>query len=244
MGATVTILGTGTCQLQKERMASSVLLELGDLKLVFDFGRGISQRLTELNLKQDDIRNIYLSHFHPDHVSDLIPFLQAARHSRIDPRKLDLHIYGPPGLKVMLMRLLSLFGNDDLLSKEYDIQLHEMGAGKFNINRQEFEMVSLPPAGNHGLKFETSGKLCAITGDINYDQGVVDFLKGCDLAIIDSGHSTDDEILNLAVQSQAKTFVCSHLYRELDEKIFANAAVSRGYRGKFVVANDLMKFDL
>ena len=244
MSAKITILGSGTCQLEKDRMASSVLIELGDLKLVFDFGRGVSQRITELGLKQDDVRNVFLSHFHPDHISDLIPFLHAACWSRIDKRKLDLHIYGPPGVKVMMMRLLSLFGGDDILSKEYDIQLHEISAGKFSINRQEFEMLYLPPASNHGLRFESSGKICVLTGDSHFHDALVDALRGVDLAVIDSGHLSDDEILNLAVQSQARIIVCSHQYRELDEKVLGMAATSRGYRGKIVLARDLESFNL
>lgn len=243
MSAKITVLGSGTCQLQKERMASSLLIELGDLKLVFDFGRGVAQRVTELGLKQDDIRNIYLSHFHIDHISDLLPYLHAARYSRTDPRKLDLHIYGPRGLKGMLMRLMSLPADDNFFTGEYDIHLHE-SAGKIVINRQEFEMAPLAPAGNHGLRFETGGKICALTGDSHFHEDLLGFLRGVDLAVIDSGHITDDEILQVAVQSQPRVLVCSHLYRELDEKTLGMTALGRGYRGKLVVARDLMTFEL
>lgn len=240
----ITLLGTGTCQIQKERMASSVLIEIGDLRVVHDFGRGISQRLFERNLKQDDVRNIVLSHFHPDHLSDLIPFIQAACWSRIDPRSLDLHIYGPKGTKVQIMRLLSLFEVDNIQSEKWDTHIHEIRSEKFTINRQEFSLISLPPAGNHGLKFECSGKVYAITGDSNFHQEEIEFLKGVDLAVIDSGHLTDDEILQLAVASQAKVIVCSHLYRELDDTVLNLAGKSRGYRGKFIVPHDMISFDL
>ncbi|MEE8278853.1 MAG: MBL fold metallo-hydrolase, partial [Thermoanaerobaculia bacterium] len=80
------LLGTGTCQLEAERTASSVLIELGDLRLVYDFGRGVTRRLAQLDLRQDEIEHVVISHFHPDHVSDLIPYLHAASHSPIDPR--------------------------------------------------------------------------------------------------------------------------------------------------------------
>ena len=46
------LLGTGTCQLEEHRAASAVLLEMGDLRLVFDFGRGVATRLTGLGLKE------------------------------------------------------------------------------------------------------------------------------------------------------------------------------------------------
>lgn len=244
MASKITILGSGTCQLQTERMASSLLVELGEMRLVFDFGRGISNRLSGLGLKQDDIRNIYLSHYHLDHISDLIPYLHAARYSRIDPRKIDLHIYGPAGLRVMMMRLLSLSSDDVLTSSTYDIHLHEISGSKMSVNRQEFDLVSLPPAGNHGLRFESNGKICAFTGDSHFHGDLINFVKAADLAIIDSGHITDGEILEVAAQAQPKLLVCSHLYRELDEKALGLAATGRGFRGTLAVAKDLMTFDL
>ena len=74
----ITLLGTGTCQIQRHRMASSILVEFDTFRLLYDCGRGITQRLLELNLQNNDIQQIVLSHFHPDHISDLIVFLHAA----------------------------------------------------------------------------------------------------------------------------------------------------------------------
>ena len=119
------LLGTGTCQLQLHRMASAVLIELEGLRLVFDFGRGIAHRLVELGLRQDDVEHIVLSHFHPDHFSDLVPFLHAAAWSRTDPRKRDLHVYGPAGLERRLDGLLELFGRDALGRPCWALRLHE-----------------------------------------------------------------------------------------------------------------------
>ena len=244
MSAQITLLGTGTCQIQRDRMASSVLIELGDTRVVFDIGRGVTQRLCEHGLKTDDVRNIVLSHFHPDHVSDLIPFLHAAAWSREDPRKMDLHIYGPRGVKVQVMRILSLFGEDDLERENYDVLIHEVTSDKFAVNRQEFEFHSLPPSNNHGIKFSVNGKTVAITGDSHFHDDLISFLKGTDIAVIDSGHLSDDEILNAAVRSQAKTIICSHLYRELDQEVLSLAGKSRGFNGKFIVPKDLMSFPL
>ena len=84
------ILGTGTCQIQRERMASSVLIDLGETKILYDIGRGICQRIIEAGYKLSETDHIILSHFHPDHFSDLIPFLHASSYSKIEPRTHDL----------------------------------------------------------------------------------------------------------------------------------------------------------
>lgn len=239
------LLGTGTCQLQGHRMASSVLLELGDLRIVFDFGRGVSGRLAGLGLRQDDVRHVVLSHFHPDHLSDLVPYLHAACWSREDPRTADLHIWGPPGLEVQLMRLLSLFDADTLVRRDrFAVHLHEVGAGPFTVEGRELLFADLPPAGNHGLKLRHGARTCALTGDSSFHEQEVQFLAGADLAVIDAGHLEDEEILALAAAAQPDLLVCSHLYCELDEADLADRARRRGFRGRLVVGEDLMDFPL
>ena len=240
----IVLLGTGTCQLQQDRMASSVLIELDGLRLVFDFGRGIAQRLTQIGLRQDDIEHVVLSHFHPDHLSDLIPFLQAASWSRIDPRQRDLHIYGPLGVEVQLMRLLGLFGPDQLTREHFRVRLHEVRTHRIDIGEHRFEFGDLPPAGNHGLKFSHGGKTYAMTGDSSFHDQEITFLNEVDLAIIDAGHLDDREIVELAVRSKAHQIVCSHLYRELDIQALNQQAQDSGYRGRLVLGHDLMSFEL
>ncbi len=240
----IVLLGTGTCQLQTHRMASSVLVEVAGLRVVYDLGRGIATRLAEIGLRQDDVEHIVLSHYHPDHLSDLIPYCQAGAWSQIDPRTKDLHIYGPIGLEVQLMRLLSLFGPDTLVREHYRIHLHEIRADRFSIDAREFGFCDLPPADNRGLEFEHAGSTYALTGDAHYHEQLVDFLRRAELAVIDAGHPSDDEILELAARTQVPRIVCSHLYRELDEEKLNAAARAKGYTGRLLVAEDLMTFEL
>ncbi len=243
-GGQLRLLGTGTCQLQPERAASSVLVEWPDLRLVFDFGRGIAVRLSELGYCQDDIEHVVLSHFHPDHLSDLIPYLHAACWSQIDPRHRDLHIYGPPGLEVQLMRLLSLFGPHDLSRPErFRVHLHEIADpsqkdGCFEIEGHSFDFVDLPPAGNHGLRFELQGHTCALTGDSHFHDAEVEFLRGVDLAVIDSGHLSDTELVALAVRAAPTVLVCSHLYREVDAAELQAQASRCGFAGTILRGED------
>jgi ribonuclease BN (tRNA processing enzyme) len=244
------LLGTGTCQLEADRMASSALVELADLRLVFDFGRGVATRLAGLGLRQDDVEHVVLSHFHPDHLSDLIPYLHGACWSQVDPRHRDLHVYGPIGLEVQLMRLLSLFGADTLERRErFRVVLHEIRGEEIRIEGREaqvhtFTFGDLPPASNHGLKWKHKGRTYVLTGDSHFHDQQVEFLRGVDLAIIDSGHLTDEEIVELAVRSHVSRIVCSHLYRELDVRELGAQATSGGFTGEILLATDLMNFDL
>ena len=83
-----------------------------------------------------------------------------------------------------------------------------------------------------------------LTGDSFFHDEEVAFLSEVDVAVIDAGHSNDEEIVRLAVASQARTMVCSHLYRDIDAASLQLQAEQRGYRGMFVVGHDLMSFAL
>jgi ribonuclease BN (tRNA processing enzyme) len=244
MADSITLVGTGTCQLETERMASSVLIEMEGRRVLFDCGRGVTLRLAELGLRNDDIEHIVLSHFHPDHLSDLIPLLQAASWSRTDPRARDLHIYGPAGVKLQMERICALFEGDALLNGSFQLKVHEHQGGTLEIAGSLFEAAPLPPVENHGLKFSCRGKIYAVTGDSYFHEAEVEFLREVDLAIIDSGHISDEEIVELARQAQMKLIVCSHLYRRLDQSELQERARKAGYLGQLVVGRDRMRFEL
>ena len=242
--SSITLLGTGTCQVEHERRASSVLLDLDGRPILFDCGHGIVQRLLEAGVQHNQLNHIILSHFHPDHVSDLIPLLHAGAWSRRDPPRTNLHIYGPAGTQKLVDGLMSVFGASSFTQPSYAVQVHEVMEGPFEIGTHHFEFISLPPANNHGLRFTWNGKRYAITGDSHFHEQEIAFLSQVDLAIIDSGHLEDAEIVKLAAQSQAKVIVCSHLYRELDAINLQSQASDAGYRGTIVIGRDFMSFVL
>ena len=242
--SSITLLGTGTCQIEPGRRASSVLIRLDDTPVLFDCGHGVVQRLLEVGVRHNELNHVVVSHFHPDHVSDLVPFLHAGAWSRRDPRTTDLHIYGPPGIQQFIDGLKNIFGASALQQPIYDILVHEVARERFSIGPYDFDFISLPPSGNHGLRFTWRDRQYAITGDSNFHEKEVAFLKHVELAIIDSGHIEDDEIVQLAAASQVKTMVCSHLYREIDAQSLQTLAEKAGYVGTIMVGRDLMSFVL
>lgn len=240
----MTLLGTGTCQIEHERRASSVLLALDDLPILFDCGHGVVQRLLEVGIRPNQLEHVVLSHFHPDHVSDLVPLLHAGAWSRRDPRSNDLHIYGPTGTQKLIDGFISIFGHTALQKPSYTLHVHEVTDEHFTVGEHEFDFINLPPANNHGLRFTWNGKTYTITGDSNFHEQEIAFLAGVDLAIIDSGHLSDEEIVELAARSQAECIVCSHLYREIDAARLQQRARQQGYQGTILVGCDLMTFAL
>ena len=240
----ITLLGTGTSQITLERRASSVLIELDDTKILFDCGHGVLQRLLEIGVHPNNINHIILSHFHPDHVSDLIPFFHTGAKEKYNPRTTDLHVYGPPGVHSFIDKVENLFKPRTFRLPSYDIVVHEIDEEDFRIGPYSFEFVSLPPEGNHGLRFNWHGRSFAITGDSYFQQLEIDFLRNVYLAIIDAGHLEEDHIVQLAVASQAKFIICSHIFKEINSSYLQELARAGGYRGNIIVGYDLMSLPL
>lgn len=240
----LTLLGTGTCQLQAERKASSVLIQLEGTNIIYDFGRGIAQRTVDVGLKHDDIEHIVISHFHPDHFSDLIPYFHSALWSKIDNRSKDINIYGPIGIEARIDAILEHFVTAVNKVNKFEVKVHTIEEGEFEIDGYSFEAKILQPADNHGIKFSIDGKVIALTGDSEFHQEEVEFLKGVDVAVFDAGHISKEEIVGLAVNTQVGKLVCSHQYYELDQRELQKEADSKGYKGEIIVGEDLMEFNL
>jgi ribonuclease BN (tRNA processing enzyme) len=231
----LTILGSGTCNLIANKAAASVLIEKNSMRLVYDFGRGVATRLAECGLKQDDVEYIFISHFHPDHVTDLYPYLHAASWSHVDSRTKDLTIYGPKGTEEFLKKMFSIFGQNQL-SRNFTVHVRDV-EGEINIAGETISVEDLQHS--HGLRINK----IAIAGDASLNDSLVRLLNSTELAVFDAGHLTDKEICELATATQVEKLICSHQYRVLDEVKLNASAKKMGFDGTLVVANDFMKFE-
>ena len=63
----VTLLGAGAPDPSIDRFGPSTLVEAGSEKLLFDAGRGVSQRLWQLHMPLGQVNVLFLTHLHSDH---------------------------------------------------------------------------------------------------------------------------------------------------------------------------------
>lgn len=63
----VTLLGTGNPRPVMSRFGPSILVEAGKEKLIFDCGRGATQRLYQLKIPFTEVTGLFLTHLHSDH---------------------------------------------------------------------------------------------------------------------------------------------------------------------------------
>src|SRR5438874_11023215 len=64
----VTLLGTGTPFPSAERFGSAILVEVAGKKLLFDCGRGVVIRLTQVRVNPKDLDGLFFTLLHSDYV--------------------------------------------------------------------------------------------------------------------------------------------------------------------------------
>src|SRR4030042_1653062 len=99
----LTLLGTGGPTPVMERFGLSILVEAGEEKLLIDAGRGAIQRLMQLKQPIREVRSIFLTHLHSDHIVGL-PDLWLTGWLNGRPET-PLRVWGPRGTRDMMKYL-------------------------------------------------------------------------------------------------------------------------------------------
>lgn len=120
MDLAVTFLGTGGSVPSARRSTASVLVARGGERLLFDCGEGTQRQMQRsLGLVQAD--EIYLTHFHADHVLGIPGLLKTYD---LTDRQVPLKIYGPPGLTELFQVFSPLIGR-----LGFSLDLVQLGPG-------------------------------------------------------------------------------------------------------------------
>ena len=199
-------------------------VDCGTALAVFDAGSGLAG-LGEWMVRPDGPRraDIFLSHLHLDHVQGLVSFRPLFFPSR------EIHLYGRPGLRAALDKLLSPpwwpVGLGDFPA---EVHIHELGPGG---------MASLPsgasaeaiegrhPNGCLYYRLEGGGRRMVYALDCEPDgetaQRLADFAQGADLLVWDAnfveadfkpgwGHSTWRQGAEIARAAGVKRVLMAH----------------------------------
>ncbi|HVY77773.1 MAG TPA: ribonuclease Z [Solirubrobacterales bacterium] len=121
MDLSAVFLGTGGSVPSARRSTASVLLVRGGRRLMFDCGEG-TQRQLQRSLGLTQVDEIYLTHFHADHILGLPGLLKTYD---LTGREEPLTIFGPRGLRDLFKTLGRLIGRTD-----YGIDLVELDPGE------------------------------------------------------------------------------------------------------------------
>src|ERR1700709_27528 len=138
MDLEVSFLGTGASVPSARRSTAAVLVARGGDRLLFDCGEG-TQRQMQRSLGLVQVDEIYLTHFHADHMLGLPGLLKTYD---LHDREAPLRVFGPPGLTELFTVLRPLIGR-----LRYPLELGELKAGE-TVDHDEYVVEGYEAAHN------------------------------------------------------------------------------------------------
>jgi ribonuclease Z len=175
------------------RFGPSILVEAGKQKLLFDCGRGATQRLYQLQIPFNDISALFLTHLHSDHTVG-IPDLWLT--GWVMGRSTSLPVWGPSGTKAMMKHLQQAYAFDIHIRRDVDTKLP--GAGVQVVAKDIEEGVVYNNAGvkvtaflvDHGeikpafgYRVDYGGHSVTLSGDTRPSENLIKFAQGTDVLV-------------------------------------------------------------
>ncbi|WP_194767419.1 ribonuclease Z [Tamlana sp. I1] len=122
----LSILGCYSATPRTLNNTTSQVLEINNHMFLIDCGEGTQVELRKHKIKFNRIKHIFISHLHGDHFFGLVGLISTFR---LLTRETDLHIYGPKGIKeivVLQMKLADSWTN-------YNLYFHELTSSESEL---------------------------------------------------------------------------------------------------------------
>jgi len=113
------ILGCHSATPLENAHTTSQVLEIKDHLFLIDCGEGTQIQLRHQQIKFSRIKHIFISHLHGDHFYGLVGLISTFR---LLGRTVDLHVYGPKGIKEIITLQLKLANS----WTNYNLFFHEL----------------------------------------------------------------------------------------------------------------------
>ncbi len=217
------IIFLGTGNFATTRRCTSFVV---DQQILFDVGYGTVNALIDNNLDTKDIRYLLISHFHGDHIGDIIHFITR----RIAKKETDLplQIIAPKGAKKIIGKYLEAHFADDMadISKlvplyestiENILEIDEGQQYKDNlVTIDPFYVQHSPNA--QGYIINIKDKTIGCSGDTEMCNALLRQIKNADTWIINCSHKDGEnkrnmsasEIVKIATENPERKFYGVH----------------------------------
>lgn len=250
-----TVLGSGTGWPRLKRGAPGYLLEAGGENILFDLGPGTIYRLLKVGLTLPEIDGFFLSHFHPDHVTDLIPFFFATRYALGYQRTKPFWLIAGEGFSRFHQGLREAFGHW-VDPPEGLIEVIELSTSYPSaLLRPPFEIRATPVEHNPeslAFRIEYQGKSLVYSGDTDFSPALIELAREADLLVLECaapegakvpGHLTPSLAGQIAGQARVKRLLLTHFYPPCDEADLISPCAAF-YSGEILLAEDFMSLEL
>jgi ribonuclease BN (tRNA processing enzyme) len=243
----LTVIGSGTGVPSVRRGAPSLAVKAGGRLLVLDLGSGTLRSLVRLGLDFSAIDVMALTHLHPDHVGDLVPFLFATRYSLGYTRQKPFTLLAARGFARFHRGLHEAFG--EWVSPPPGLMNVKELAPEAPDAWQDGDLVIRSGPTNHtagslAFRVEAEGRSVVYSGDTDESDSLVELARGADLLVLECsnpfkvpGHLTPGEAGRLAARAGAARLLLTHFYPPCDE-VDVVALAAREFPGEVIRAED------
>lgn len=242
------VLGSGTALSRGPRTPAGYAARIGEETLLFDCGPATLLRMGEAGIDFEKLTRVFVTHFHPDHVSDLGPMLFARNIPGVDCSP-ELSVWGPRGIEEHHAGLRALYG-DWVCGRSYRLEVRafpgELRHGTWTVRSRE---VDHGP-GALAYRIEADGRSIVYSGDTGYCEAIVDLCRGADLAVLECS-LPDDRVTDnhlspslcgrIAAEAGVGRLMLTHLYPACESIDAASIAGAAGFEGPIEVAEDLAR---
>ncbi len=229
--AKIKFIGTGSARTNLKRFHTSFFISSSDSNILIDCGDGLSRKLKELGFVLNAIKNILISHLHPDHFAGLASLIVQMK---LQKRTEQLNII----IQKDLVEFLDKFFKQ--------IYLFEKRL-PFNLNINSYDFEQLIPI-NYDLSFTTKqnshlNKYISLENDnsvsfispsflfniidkkIYYSSDIGDksdlylFDSKFDLSIVETTHIKTSEIIDFVRKDFSNRYFLVHIDEDKEEEI-------------------------
>jgi ribonuclease BN (tRNA processing enzyme) len=214
------------------------------------------RRLLEAGVSIFELTHIGLSHFHPDHTSELVPLLFATKYPDNQQRRNPLTLLAGQGFQAFYDGLRTVYGQWIELAPGL-LKIEVLDNGKpASVDMHDFTLQTTPVAHNpESIAYRINhpdGQAVVYSGDTDYSDHLVDLARDADLLICECafpdadkvpGHLSPSIAGKIAQRANVKQLVLTHFYPACDQADLKKQC-HRTYDGPVILAKDLLQLRL
>lgn len=250
----LTAIGTGGVFPATERRQSCAVIEAGDETLVFDLGNGAVRGMLHAGLDPLFVDRLFLTHFHPDHTSDIPSLMFSMKYGMTEERTKPLLAVGPRPFEDFWSSFKTVYRS--WMDPGFPVEVSELPVEAGHRMELPCGTLSWTPAEHRpesiAYRLDAENSAFVYTGDTEYSESVVGLARGARTLLIECsapddapipGHLTPSSAARIASEAGVERVILTHLFPPVLELDIASE-VGKGFDGEIIVAEDGMRLEI
>ena len=190
----VLLLGTGFPRPDPNHAGAATAVIVGNHWFLVDAGRGATMRIAATQMKYEEMRAVFITHLHSDHIGGLPDLFATSWLFGRNEKPMEL--FGPAGIEKLASAMLQFYEADIHIRRDLT-ESKPAGGATFRVHVVKEGVVykdddvtvtafledHRPVVPAFGYKFEAAGKTIVISGDTRPNANLVKYAKDADVLV-------------------------------------------------------------